>query len=64
MIYLKIVNKFNRNPTPPVKDWGIARSLRSLGRISECIKIKDFWHNKILILLNVNILGCNYYIQP
>ena len=26
---------FKRNPTPPVKDWGIARSLRSLGRISE-----------------------------
>src|SRR3989338_2601232 len=26
---------FNRNPTPTVIDWGIARSLRLLGRISE-----------------------------
>ncbi|MBI2576179.1 hypothetical protein HYV84_03125 [Candidatus Woesearchaeota archaeon] len=28
-------HKEKRNPTPPVKDGGIARSLRSLGRISE-----------------------------
>ena len=31
----KIAKKFKRNPTPPVTDWRIARSLRSLGRISK-----------------------------
>ena len=35
---------FKRNPTPPVIDWRIARSLRSLGRISKCTKIENFRH--------------------
>ena len=29
------LKKFKRNPTPPVTDWRIARSIRSLGRISK-----------------------------
>ena len=31
----KAEDEFKRNPTPPVTDWRIARSLRSLGRISK-----------------------------
>ena len=35
------LHQFKRNPTPPVQDWGIARSPRSLGRISKHATILD-----------------------
>ena len=37
----KILAEFKRNPTPPVTDWRIARSLRSLSRISKNANILD-----------------------